>query len=334
VTHTALVARGEKQYYLTQNLGAEGGSNIDRDYGANVAVPMRVGDRIIGVLAGDNFISKRPIPYDQVQALMVLANQGAAAMEMAKLYHDLQVFNDELESQVGERTAKLARANSQLQEEITERKNAETKLQVSLDEKNMLFREVHHRVKNNLQTISSLLSLQADLLDDQSAVNALNSSRSRVDAMGRIHQQLYMTDDWKRVDFDSFLHELVEDLSETYRMGAVNLVVESESVFFDVEQSINCCLLINELVTNAMKHAFSKGSTGTVRVGLKMRPDGLVMLEIADDGVGFPADLDFRQTESMGMQIAISLVKNLEGQIELIREGGTSFRIAFALQSS
>ena len=83
-----------------------------------------------------------------------------------------------------------------------------------------------------------------------------------------------------------------------------------------------------------MKHAFSKGSTGTVRVGLKMRPDGLLMLEIADDGVGSPADIDFRQTESMGLQIAVSLVKNLEGQIELIREGGTSFQIAFALQSS
>ena len=145
---------------------------------------MRVGDRIIGVLAGDNFISKRPIPYDQVQALMVLANQGAAAMEMAKLYHDLQAFNDELESQVGERTAKLARTNSQLQEEITERKNAEMTLQVLLDEKNKVFRDVHHRVTNNIQTISSLLSLQADLLDDRLAVDALNSSRSRVDAMG------------------------------------------------------------------------------------------------------------------------------------------------------
>ncbi len=110
--------------------------------------------------------------------------------------------------------------------------------------------------------------------------------------------------------------------------------MNADSVLFDVEQSINCCLLINELVTNAMKHAFSKGSTGTVRVGLKMRPDGLVMLEIADDGVGSPADIDFRQTESMGLQIAVSLVKNLEGQIELIREGGTSFQIAFALQSS
>ncbi len=110
--------------------------------------------------------------------------------------------------------------------------------------------------------------------------------------------------------------------------------MNADSVFFDVEQSINCSLLINGLVTNTMKHAFSKGSTGTVRVGLKMRPDGLVMLEIADDGVGSPADIDFRQTESMGLQIAVSLVKNLEGQIELIREGGTSFQIAFALQSS
>ena len=143
-----------------------------------------------------------------------------------------------------------------------------------------------------------------------------------------------MTDDWERVDCDSFLRELVEGFSKTYSLGAVNLVVESESVFFDVEKSINCCLKITELVTNSTKHAFSKGSTGTERVGLKLRPDGLVVLEIADDRVGFPADLDFRQTESMGMQIAVSLVKNLEGQIELIREGGTSFQIAFAQQSS
>ena len=162
LTHTALIARGEEQYYLTQDLGAEGGP----DYGANVAVPMRVGERIIGVLAADNLLSKRQIPFEQVQALMVLANQGAAALERARLYQDLREFNEELEQRVGERTAKLARTNGQLQGEIAERKRVEEALQDSLREKDMLFREVHHRVKNNLQTISSLFSLQADFLAD------------------------------------------------------------------------------------------------------------------------------------------------------------------------
>ena len=333
LTHTALIARGEEQYYLTQNLASEGGPEIERDYGANIAVPMRVGERIIGVLAADNFISKRPIPYEQVQALMVLANQGAAVLEMAKLYQDLHLFSEELERRVGERTEKLAKTNGQLQEEIAERKKAEQALQVSLDEKNMLFREVHHRVKNNLQTISSLLSLQTDLLTDPGALSALESSRSRVEAMGRIHQQLYQTQDWARVDFDSFLCELVEDLLETYRLGAVDLVIESESIYFDVDQSIHCCLLINELVTNALKHAFPNGGAGTIRVGLKLQPDGLVLLEIADDGVGFPADFDIRRTESMGLQIAVSLVKNMQGQIEMQHKNGALFQVVFSPQS-
>ncbi len=334
LTHTALIARGEKQYYLTQNLGAEVGGAIADDYGANIAVPMRVGERIIGVLAGDNFISKQPISYDQVQALMVLANQGAAMIEMVKLYQDLQKVSDELERRVSERTAFLAQTNDQLQEEIAERRRAEQALQVSLDEKNMLFREVHHRVKNNLQTISSLLSLQTDLLEDPQALSALESSRSRVEAMGRIHQQLYQTQDWAKVEFDVFLRVLVEDLLDTYRLGTVELIIDTESVYFDVDQSIHCCLLINELVTNALKHAFPDGGAGTLRVGLRPRADGLVVLEIAEDGVGFPAGLNFRETESMGLQIAISLVKNLQGQIELHRENGTLFQIVFSPQSS
>ncbi len=334
LTHTALIARGEKQYYLTQKLGAEVGGAIADDYGANIAVPMRVGERIIGVLAGDNFISKQPISYDQVQALMVLANQGAAMIEMVKLYQDLQKVSDELERRVSERTAFLAQTNDQLQEEIAERRRAEQALQVSLDEKNMLFREVHHRVKNNLQTISSLLSLQTDLLEDPQALSALESSRSRVEAMGRIHQQLYQTQDWAKVEFDVFLRVLVEDLLDTYRLGTVELIIDTESVYFDVDQSIHCCLLINELVTNALKHAFPDGGAGTLRVGLRPRADGLVVLEIADDGVGFPAGLNFRETESMGLQIAISLVKNLQGQIELHRENGTLFQIVFSPQSS
>jgi two-component sensor histidine kinase len=239
----------------------------------------------------------------------------------------------ELERRVSERTAFLAQINNQLQGKIAERKSAEWALQVSLDEKDMLFREVHHRVKNNLQTISSLLSLQTDLLEDPQALNALESSRSRVEAMGRIHQQLYNTQDWARVDFTAFLRELVEDLLETYRLGVVDLIIDTESVYFDVDQSIHCCLLINELVTNALKHAFPDGAAGTLRVGLKPRTDGLVVLEVADDGVGLPAGLDFRETESMGLQIAISLVKNLQGQIELYRESGTIFQIVFSPQS-
>ena len=164
------------------------------------------------MLAADNLLSKLQIPFEQVQALMVLANQGAAALERARLYQDLREFNEELEQRVGERTAKLARTNGQLQGEIAERKRVEEALQDSLREKDMLFREVHHRVKNNLQTISSLFSLQADFLADPQALSALDASRSRVEAMGRIHQQLYQTEDWARVDFDEFLGELVEDL--------------------------------------------------------------------------------------------------------------------------
>ena len=134
------------------------------------------------------------------------------------------------------------------------------------------------------------------------------------------------------MDFDQCLRELVEDLFATYRLGAVELDVDSEPVHCDVDQAIHCCLLINELVTNALKHAFPAGGPG--RVGMKMLSDGQVMLEVADDGVGFSAELDFRQTDSLGMQIAVSLVKNLGGQIEMSNAGGTTFKIVFSPLSS
>lgn len=333
LTHTALIARGEEQVYLTQDLGAEGGVTIERDYGANIAVPMRVGERIIGVLAADNFTSKRPIPYDQAQALMVLANMGAAAMERADLYQDLRQFNEELEQRVGERTARLAQTNGQLQDEIAERKRVEEELQVLLREKDLLFKEIHHRVKNNLQTISSLLSLQIHYLQDPEALSALEASRGRIEAMGRIHQQLYQTEDWARVDFEAFLRELVEDLVDTYRVGSIDLEIDSEAVYLDVDKSIHCCLLLNELVANTLKHAFPSGGPGVVRVVLKALAEGRVLLEVADNGVGFPAGLDFRQTDSLGLQIAVSLVKNLEGEIDMSREGGTAFTIEFPAEN-
>ena len=329
LTHAALIARGEEQFYLTEDLGAETGPEINSDYGANVAVPMRADGRIIGVLVADNFITKRPIDYDQVQPLMVLANLAAATLERNRLYQNLRLLNQELEQRVSDRTASLKQSNVQLEEEIVERRRVQGELQVLLEEKEMLYREIHHRVKNNLQTISSLLSLQADYLDDPRAVNAMDASRSRIEAMGRIHQYLYQAEAWVRVSFDQFIKGFVADLLGLYRADSVHLVVDCDPVEFDVDQSIYACMLINELIGNALKHAFAHNGQGTIWVRVQKEQEDRVMMEVADNGVGFPADLDFRQTGSLGLQVVVSLVQNLGGEIELKRENGTAFRIVF-----
>ena len=329
MTHAALIARGEEQFYLTEDLGAETGPEINSDYGANVAVPMRADGRIIGVLVADNFITKRPIDYDQVQPLMVLANLAAATLERNRLYQNLRLLNQELEQRVGERTASLKQSNVQLEEEIVERRRVQGELQVLLEEKEILYREIHHRVKNNLQTISSLLSLQADYLDDPRAVNAMDASRSRIEAMGRIHQYLYQAEAWVRVSFDQFIKGFVADLLGLYRADPVNLVVDCDPVEFDVDQSIYACMLINELIGNALKHAFVHDDQGTIWVRVQKEREDRVMMEVADNGVGFPADLDFRRTGSLGLQVVVSLVQNLGGEIELKRENGTVFQIVF-----
>jgi PAS domain S-box-containing protein len=200
-----------------------------------------------------------------------------------------------------------------IQRDITERKRAEEKIKAALKEKEVLLKEIHHRVKNNLQIISSLLYLQAKRTEHPGAVAALRESRNRIKSMALIHERLYQSPNLASVDMGEYTRDLVSDLrrSHSTEESSVRLKLNIEDIPLGITEAIPCGLIINELVSNALKHAFP------------------ITLTISDNGIGFPEHVDFRKSPSLGLTLINSLVEQLGGAIELNRRGGTTFTITF-----
>jgi two-component sensor histidine kinase len=211
------------------------------------------------------------------------------------------------------------------------RKRAEGQIRTALQEKEVLLKEIHHRVKNNLQIISSLLDLQSDYIEDEQTRQLFQESRNRVKSMALIHERLYRAQDLAKVDFAEYIQSLARDVFRSYRTHATGIAlrVNVEDVFLGVDTAIPCGLMINELVSNALKYAFPDGRGGEICVEL-FSDNGQFTLAVRDNGVGFPKDLDFRNTESLGLKLVVTLVKQLKGTIALHRDGGTAFEIKFA----
>ncbi len=216
-------------------------------------------------------------------------------------------------------------------EDITERKEAEEMLKTSLVEKELLLREIHHRVKNNLQIISSLLNLQSRHVKDEPALDMFHESRNRVRSMALVHEKLYRSDDLTNVDFCEYIQSLGRHLLMSYRVNstAIDLDVSVNDVFLDINTSIPCGLIINELISNSLKHAFSGRAQGKIRVVLRSEKNGKLKLLVSDDGVGLPKGLDVTQTESLGLQLVTMLVEQLQGTLNLDNNKGASFEIVF-----
>lgn len=214
--------------------------------------------------------------------------------------------------------------------DITEKRHAEDKLNKSLKEKDVLLKEIHHRVKNNLQIVSSLLSLQSRHLTDTDSVEIFNESQSRIKSMALIHEKLYQTGDLTRINLSEYANELVFDLFRSYSVNTylVDHEIESEKVLLDINTAIPCGLIINELVTNCIKHAFPDNREGEIKIEIRC-DDEYFVLSVADNGAGLPEDLDINQLKTLGLQLVTSLTKQLEGTIELERKSGTSFKIRF-----
>jgi PAS domain S-box-containing protein len=214
--------------------------------------------------------------------------------------------------------------------DITERKRAEEQLKVALKEKEVLLKEIHHRVKNNLAVISSLLNMQSKYIKDKKTLEIFRESQNRVKTMALIHTKLYQSTDLARIDFADYIRKLAADLIDSYRLepDAVTLLLDVKNVDFDVNVAIPCGLIINELLTNALKHAFPHGHKGEVRVSLRPE-DERMTLAVADNGVGFSENIDFRNTESLGLQLVTALVEQLGGTIDLTVNDGTTFVISF-----
>ena len=223
-------------------------------------------------------------------------------------------------------------------QDITERKRVEAELQASLRDKEVLLQEVHHRVKNNLQIISSLLDLQADAIPDPRVQQALENSKYRIRSMAMVHETLYQSPDLARLNLADYLRDLADYLLGAYQgaTGVLALEVQVEDVPLALDQAISCGLIVTELVSNALKHAFPlagdnerpAGRRGKLWVVLRAHA-GQVELVVGDDGAGLPADLDPQNTRSLGLRLVQLLARQIGGRLEVNRTEGVEFKIVF-----
>ncbi len=218
--------------------------------------------------------------------------------------------------------------------DTTDRRRMEEALRASVREKEVLIKEVHHRVKNNMQIISSILNLQSGSIRDPAAREGLAECQSRIRSMALVHEKLYRSGNLSRIDFADYLRSLSAALFQSCRPDneLVELDFTASDVSLDVNIAIPCGLIANELIINAFKHGFPAGRPGRLKVGLDALGDGGYRLVVADDGIGFPEDLDFRMTDSLGLQLVTLLVDQLGGTIALDRTAGTAFVVTFSDQ--
>lgn len=215
--------------------------------------------------------------------------------------------------------------------DITDRKAAQERLTSSLEEKEILLKEVHHRVKNNLQIISGLLNLQSHHITDEKALEIYKESQNRVISMALIHQDLYQSQDLGQVNFAYYVRNLAENLFTSYGIkdGRIKLSINAQSQDLVVDTAIPCGLVVNELLSNSLKHAFPHGRKGEIRINFAVLDEDRFVLTVADNGVGFPSGMDPEKSDSLGLQLVLVLVEQLGGTLELDRTSGTSFTITF-----
>ncbi len=265
-------------------------------------LPMVNNEDVIGVLA----MWGPDLQHEDIAALSVFANQIAIAISNIRLYN-------------------------QAQKEIEDRRQAEARIREALEDKEVLLKEVHHRVKNNLQVISSLLNLQSSQIEDEKTVDLLRESQNRVRSMALIHEKLYQSSDLARVDFQGYLHSLVNSLMQTYRVYSEQVVIDvkSEELAFSIDTAIPCGLIVNELVSNSLKYAFAKGNPGKIEVICENIRGSQYRLTIRDNGTGLPEGFDVESSSSLGLKLVTSLVRQINGELIVQNKQGACFVIEF-----
>ncbi len=220
--------------------------------------------------------------------------------------------------------------------DITDRRRADGALRAALEEKTALLKEVHHRVKNNLQIITSLLNLQARQVQNSAALAALQDTQDRIRSMALLHESLYRDGRFGKVDGDAYLTHLCTHLRNSFDLmtGRVRLRHHFAPVVLGLEQAVPCGLIVNELVSNAFKHAFPGERGGEIRVELHAEPEGRLALVVADDGVGLPPGLDHRHSDTLGLQLVVGLAQQLGARVDTHAAAGSTFRLSFPAHPS
>lgn len=286
-----------------------------------LCTPIQGQGKLIGILYLENNLTTDAFTLDRTTLLQVLTAQAAIALENAQLYEQLETYSQTLEAN-----------NCNLRQEVSDRTHAEQQLRQSLTEREVLLKEIHHRVKNNLQIISGLLQLQAKSVKDPSTIHILRESRSRIESMALIHKKLYASSDFGEIDLADYIPNLASNLLDTYQVipGRITLQIEVAPVLLNIDQAIPCGLIINELVSNALKYAFPDEQKGEIQIHLHIAPDHQVKLMVQDNGIGLPETVNWEYAQSLGLSLVHDLaIEQLEGSLTVERNNGTTFRIQF-----
>lgn len=274
---------------------------------------------------------------DEIGMLTLEFNDMAGRLnDMTSQLHEA---NEQLEQKVNERTAELSELNKQLQVEIAERKQAQEEIGQSLRQKELMLKEIHHRVKNNLQVICSLLYLQSESSGNPETAAVLDQSQNRIRSMAMVHEILYNSRDYSNIDVQDYLEQLTGSLGNSYQSSHLHFEVEvkAENISMELGKAISCGLIVNELFVNSMKHAFQNGTgrvmeDGRIVIELLIENSTRYLLKFSDNGKGFPEGFDLETSEGFGLQLVLTLTQQLEGNIRLEPSGGATFLLDFPVK--
>lgn len=283
-------------------------------------------DEILNLTPMDIVAPEKRVKMPKISA--ELKTKGYCRFEITHMSKDGKKIPVEINNHIFQlKGKKVALAISR---DISDRKRAEKEIKSSLKEKEVLLKEIHHRVKNNMQIISSLLDLQKNYTEEDETINVLQESRNRVKSMAMIHENLYQSKDLSNINFSDYIRSLVSDLFYSYGItkGTIIPNINVGRIFLNIETAIPCGLIINELVSNSLKYAFPADRTGEINVDLNPNYNYYELI-ISDNGVGIPDHVDLEKTDTLGLQLVNNLVKQIDGEVILDRNQGTTFNIRF-----
>ena len=296
------------------------------------SIPIKFDNNIIGVINVASF-TKNVFKEEDISLLSLVASQVSMVMENGRQSEELQKTYNILEERVKERTLELLKSNALLREEIEKRIRAEVEIKKSLQEKEILLKEVQHRVKNNLQVISSMLDLQTDYVKDSGVSKLFIEAQKRVKSMALVHEQMYQSEVLTDLDFTQYIENLGNYIFKIYGVNTkrISMNIDIKEANIDFNRAILLGLIVNELISNSLKYAFPDEVSGQVNVKLDSENEFFI-LTTSDNGLGLPKKFRLRQTNSLGLQLVQALTNQLKGSIKIDRRNGTKFRIKFPNQ--